>query len=143
MKKIFNISILYYVFIYGFLLLIFKNILNLFNMEFLSWVYEVSFILIFIGIIAAIVQFGIKLDLNQYLKVVFIVMVSLFITIIFGIIGFILIFYNKLCSEYIDYVNNKKIIVHHENYLLHGTYKNYKYINCFIRGAKIIYEENY
>lgn len=130
--------ILTYVIIYFLLFIITKNILNTMDMDFLKWIYITSYSILFIGTIIGFLQIVIKVK-NKILKIILILGILSLLTILSPIwILEICLLHDKY--EYIINKENEKFVVEVIN-INNTTIKYYNYINCFIKGTKIVKSE--
>lgn len=148
-KKFFVIArtkILFYVFLYEFLYLITRILLNKFNLEYIQWVNFVSSIILLVGGIVGIMQLLKKEDIS----VLRIIILELMLIIIF-FVGIYLVF-KTLGYEEITYKDGRKMV---QEIFVEGTsgshtkrwIEYYDYKNIFIRGKNVkikdIYDDNF
>lgn len=141
MKKLFaklHKYVLTYVIIFFLLFIITKNILNAMDMDFLKWIYITSYSILFIGTIIGFLQIIIKAK-NKILKTILILGILSLLTILSPIwILKICLLHDKY--EYIINKENEKFVAEVIN-INNTTINYYNYINCFIKGTKIVKSE--
>lgn len=137
-KKFIKRNFLIYAGMYTIIILTLKAILNILNIEFMSWVYFISFNIVYISIIIGINQIIFKIHKKTALKVI-LVLITL---VIFCITGIISIIGHAFAyrSTYIIKEDNKKMVVILDGWSHFNLYY-YNYINPFMRSKNYIKEE--
>lgn len=116
-----------------------KIVLNLFNLDFLNWIYYISSFIITFGIILGVVQIIFKIKKLKYRVVLSIMSIIIFIILSPIILLNICLLHDK--NEYTVKIGNEKMIV--EVVSFNNTNINYyKYINPFLKN-KIILKSEY
>lgn len=137
-KKFITKSFLAYTILYTIFLITLKFILNQFNIEFMSWVYYFSSLLILIMTIIGTEQLLFKIKNETLKNILIIISFVLFLIIIYFFITVSLLFYKP---TYIIEKNNQKLqaTVFYWDQLY--TIDYYNYINLLMRSAENIDNE--
>lgn len=132
MKK----NFLIYTIIYTILLLAMKYLLNLFQLEFRLWIYQISLFLISLGLVIGIVQV-IRRIKEKELKV-FVTIDCIFLAIPICIVAYFL-FFDLFIPEYVVIKNSEKRLAVVKDF--YGvTVHYYEYKGPLIRGKNCILE---
>lgn len=138
MKKSFSNGIIYSV-LYGTIFYLINFTLNKNNIQFMNWIYYLSYSIIILCFLIGIFQLLIKIK-NKITRNIFLVIMTIFS----GIVIFISIYVSMLAynPEYIIVKDNKKMVATVESF--HHTYINYyDYINPIMKSTNVINSEHY
>ena len=130
-----------YALIYTIGIIVLKLILNLFNLEFLTWVYYASIAFVFVMMIIGVFQLLLKIKKKtiKVISIILFVMISIIISF-FGVFAGLLTY----VPEYITEKNGTKVIEIQKYWDRNKRERKqyYKYYNIFFRSKKIIDSEN-
>lgn len=130
-----------YALIYTIGIVILKLILNLFNLEFLTWFYYASIAFVFVMMIIGVFQLLLKIKKKtiKVISIILFVMISIIISF-FGVFTGLLTY----VPEYITEKNGTKVIEIQKYWDRNKSERRqyYKYYNIFFRSKKIIDSEN-
>jgi len=122
-------------------------ILKLFQLRFRQWVYLTVITISVIGILIRIIQKFTKQSKNVkkiigYICASLLVLSIIFRKILLAILFFLLIIINPHTEHIVERQGNR-YIASVETSLLHTTVYYYKYINFFVMGSEVEFEEHY
>lgn len=133
-------SILFYVIIYTLILIISREILLLFNLNYMQFIYIISLIIILVGFICGVIQLLLKIK-NKTAKIISIcIFVILLIYPVLPFGGFLFIF--SYMPEKVVMKDNEKLVTYTSSFWDVDIYY-YKYLNPFIRSTKLKIHEQY
>lgn len=132
-------SIIFYWIIYILVLLITKIIINIFNMEYRQWIYNISLIVIIIGFISGIIQLLLKIK-KKIIKIVTIVIFVILMLLISPYTFFFLLFTYE--EEDVVMKDDKKMVSYTQTFW-DTNIDYYDYINPIVRGKNKKIKENY
>lgn len=129
------------------ILVITHVILKLFNLRFRQWVYLSVIGISVIGILIRIIENFIKQNrkvkkIIGYICASLLVLGIIFWKIILGMLFFLLIIINPHTEHIVERQGNR-YVASVEVSLLHTTVYYYKYINFFVMGSEVEFEEHY
>lgn len=143
MKKFFEKckkSILFYVIIYTLILIISREILLLFNLNYMQFIYIISLIFIVVGFICGVIQLLLKIK-NKVAKIISIVVFAILLiypVLPFGV--FLTVF--SYMPEKVVMKDNEKIVTYTSSFWDTDIYY-YKYLNPLVRSTKLKIHEQY
>lgn len=130
-----------YALIYTIGIVILKLIFNLFNLEFLTWIYYASIVFIFLMMIIGIFQLLLKIKKKpiKVISIILFVIISIIISF-FGVFAGLLTY----VPEYITEKNGTKVIEIQKYWDRNKSERKqyYKYYNIFFRSKNIIDSEH-
>lgn len=138
LKRFIKRNFLIYSGMYIVIILTLKGILNIINIEFMSWVYFLSFNIIYICIVIGINQLIFKIHKKIVLKVI-LVLITLGIFYITGLISIVIQEFAYRPTHIIK-KDNKKMVVIVDRWR-HANLDYYNYITPFMRSRKYIERE--
>lgn len=133
-------SILFYVIIYTLVLIISREILLLFNLNYRQFIYIISLIVIVVGFISGVIQLLLKLK-NKTAKIVLILLFVLLLIYPVLPLGILLGIFSYM-PEKVVMKDNEKMVTYTTSFWDTNIYY-YKYINPLVRSKKLKIHEKY
>lgn len=138
MKKNLHNSLLY-VILYGIFFYFINLVLSNNNIQFMNWIYYLTYSIIILGFIIGIFQFISKIK-NKTKRKIFLVVMVIFISILICVLTFI--FMIAYTPDYIIIKDGNEMVANVQSF--HHTYiEYYEYLNPFMKSKSNIDSEYY